>query len=211
MAKSRSLEEALRTASPLAAQKPVLCVMTDGMDQAHWSVPRLPKWKGPKRFSEGKVRRPRCKVQGVWCFFYSLHIVVADSVQPHDSSFTAEVIARTLERCRAVAEARGLPLPKEMTLWTDNTVRENKNQGVLLLLASMVASNMFNMTAMLNHQKGHTHNILDQCYGIIARCFQSVDSLEDSTASKCNTFSWFNMAVMLNIFLATMLASKCNT
>lgn len=111
VAKSQSLEEALRTASPLAAQKPVLCVMTDGMDQAHWSVPRLPQWKGPKRFSEGKVRRPRCKVQGVWCFFYSLHIVVADSVQPHDSSFTAEVIARTLERCRAVAEARGLPRP----------------------------------------------------------------------------------------------------
>jgi hypothetical protein len=47
----------------------------------------------------------------------------------------------------------------------------------------MVARNMFNMTAI--HEKGHTHNILDQCYGIIARCFQSVDSLEDGCLKMC--------------------------
>lgn len=179
VAKSRALEEALRTTWPAVGQKPILCLMTDGMDQAHWAVPRLPKWRGPKKFAEGKIRRPRCKVQGAWCFFYNIHIVVADPVMPHDSSFTAEVVMRTLERCRVVAQEKGLPYPRELCLWTDNTVRENKNVCILLLLASMVGRAQFDLTMLLNHQKGHTHNILDQCFGIVARCFQSIDTLED--------------------------------
>ena len=55
----------------------------------------------------------------------------------------------------------------------------NKNNTVLKYLAWLVGRGMFILTAMLNHEKGHTHNILDQLYGVIARCFKFVDTLED--------------------------------
>ena len=41
---------------------------------------------------------------------------------------------------------------------------------------------MFRLSGMLMHPKGHTHNILDQLYGVIARAFQYVDHLEDIEA-----------------------------
>ena len=50
---SRDLEEAMRCTT-LDASKPVLCIMTDGMGQAHWSIPRLPGLRGPKKFSDSK-------------------------------------------------------------------------------------------------------------------------------------------------------------
>lgn len=175
---SRDMEEALRSMPP-TSPKPVLVIATDGMDQSHWSLPRLRGFRGPKKFSNPSVRRPKCKVQGIWAFYFGVHFFVADATQPHDSNLTCEVVSRCLEHCKQVAQKRNIPMPADMVIFVDNTPRENKNSTVLTFMALLQARQMFRSTGLLFHAKGHTHNILDQLYGIVSRAFQYTDHLQD--------------------------------
>ena len=104
---------------------------------------------------------------------------IADSVQPHDASMTCECVARTLEQCKRFAQQRGLKLPSELVVMTDNTVRENKCTTFMLYLASLQARGMFSSVSFVQHIKGHTHNILDQLFVVISRSFQFCDHLPD--------------------------------
>lgn len=178
VAMSRELEEALRSMPP-TGPKPILTICTDGMDQSHWAVPRLKAWRAAKKLGSPSCKRPKCKVQGVWCFYFGLHLFVADSVMPHDSSMVCECLARALEHVKRTAEKRNLPVPCEMTLIADNTVRESKNTTTMLFLAMLQSRGLFSSTALLNHVKGHTHNILDQMFGVLSRQFQWLDFLPD--------------------------------
>lgn len=175
---SRDIEEALRSMPP-TCPKPILVICTDGMDQSHWSLPRLRGFRGAKRFSTPNLRRPRAKVQGTWCFYFGVHFFIAHHTQPHDSNLTAEVLARALEHCRCVAAKRAIEIPKELCVFVDNTPRENKNGTMLAYIALLQARQMFKTTSLLFHPKGHTHNILDQLYGIVSRAFQYQDDLLD--------------------------------
>jgi hypothetical protein len=170
VAKARAIEEAMRTMPPHGVSTPVLVVMTDGMDQAHWSLPRYRALRAPKEWA--KYIRPKCKVQGIWLFFIGVYFFVADATMPHDSNMTIEVIAQALERVRLVCERRRIAMPSELIVWCDNTVRENKNQYVMTYLAMLVRKTMFRVTGMCNLPMGHTHNILDQLYGVLARSMQ---------------------------------------
>ena len=176
--RSRDMEESLRTMLPTAA-RPCLFIVTDGMDQSHWSIPRIQGWRGPKGLSGPKIRRPRCKMQGCWAFHHSIDFFIADPVQAHDGSMTCEVLARCLENCQATARSRGLQLPAELVVLTDNTVRENKCQTLMMFLTHLQQRACFQSVAFVQHIKGHTHNILDQLFGVISRAFQFCDYLPD--------------------------------
>ena len=178
VAMSRQLEETLRSSPPNLAN-PVLAVLTDGMDQSHWSLPRVKGWSGAKRLSSPSCKRPRLKVQGVWVFYFGCHMFLADSCQPHDSSMVCECLARALEHIQTVAKRRSLPVPTELAVVADNTVREAKNCCMILFLAALQSRGMFQTTSLVNHLKGHTHNILDQMFGVLSRQMQFIDFLPD--------------------------------
>jgi len=180
IAYGRDLEEVLRTTPPYGVAKPILAVFTDGMANTHWCIPRLRKHRGAKTLSA--LPRPRCKVQGVWAFYYGVHLYVADSTMPHDADMTCEVVARVLEQCKEVAALRGHELAEEVVFWTDGTTRENRNNTFLQFIAFLRSSGMFKSSGRMQHDMGHTHNIVDQLYGIIKRAFQYVDQLEDLDA-----------------------------
>ena len=180
IAYSRDFEEVLRTTPPYGVAKPILAVFTDGMANTHWCIPRLRKHRGAKTLSA--LPRPRCKVQGVWAFYFGVHVFVADCTMPHDGDMTCEVVARVLEKCKEVATLRGHQMPEEIVVWTDGTTRENRNNTFLQFIAFLQASGMFKVASALQHDMGHTHNIVDQLYGIIKRAFQYVDQLEDLDA-----------------------------
>ena len=180
IAYNRDFEEMMRTTPPFGVAKPILQAFTDGMANTHWCIPRLRNHRGVKTLSA--LPRPRCKVQGVWAFYYGVHLFVADSTMPHDADMTCEVVARALEKCKEVAALRGQELPEEVAFWTDGTTRENRNNTFLQFIAFLRASGMFKCSSLFQHDMGHTHNILDQLYGIIKRAFQYVDQLEDLDA-----------------------------
>ena len=92
---------------------------------------------------------------------------------------TCEVLARCLENCQATARSRGLQLPAELVVLTDNTVRENKCQTLMMFLAHLQQRACFQSVAFVQHIKGHTQNMLDQLFGVISRAFQFCDYLPD--------------------------------
>ena len=175
--KCRRIEESMRSSPPEDFSLPLLVLWTDGMDQAHWGIPREAGTNAPREW--GKYQRPRAKVQGCWVFWWEVTFFVADHCMPHDSSMTCEVIARALERVRAIARERGTAVPPEVVIWTDNTPRENKNATVLAYLITLVGRGMFRFSALMNFPKGHSHGVLDQLFGIIARAMRTVHSLRD--------------------------------
>ena len=125
----------MRASPPSDFSLPILMMWTDGMDQAHWNLPREAGQNAPKEWA--KYQRPRAKVQGVWLFWWEVSFYVADNCMPHDSGMTCEVIARSLERVKEIAEERQIPLPPEFVLWTDNTPRENKKFHCHCILAGL--------------------------------------------------------------------------
>ena len=61
---------------------------TDRVDQSKWAIPRLRTHRASA--SLAKFQRPRCVVQGVWCFWLSLRFFVMDATIPHDSNTVIE-------------------------------------------------------------------------------------------------------------------------
>ena len=175
--KCRRIEESLRASPPSDYSLPVLVIWTDGMDQAHWNLPREAGHCAPRDWA--KYQRPRAKVQGCWVFWWGVTFFIADHCMPHDSSMTCEVIARALEKVKTIALRKRIAVPPELILWTDNTPRENKNSIVIAYLVTLIAKGMFRFTALMNFPKGHSHGILDQLFGIIARAMRSVRTLRD--------------------------------
>lgn len=110
----RALEEVLRSVPPWQLSR-TLVIWTDGMDQAKWSIPRYKGLRPSKLMAN--FRRPKCKVQGVWCFHIGLHMYVMDADQQHDANSVVECLSRSLEKVLADCAQRGLPPPVELLLW----------------------------------------------------------------------------------------------
>lgn len=72
------------------------------------------------------------------------------------------ILARTIERVQQIALSKGRNMPSTLLLCSDNTVREAKNQIVLLTLANLVAQYKFRVCGLLNLRKSHSHDKLDQ-------------------------------------------------
>ena len=113
---------------------------------------------------------------------HRVHFLVADQNQPHDAAFTAEALLQCVERVKERSRLENKALPKTCVIVADNTVRENKNNTMLTLLSFIVMKAMFEMFVFFPHRKGHTHNRLDQLYGVIPRLFQNTDILQDLDA-----------------------------
>ena len=73
-------------------------------------------------------------------------------------------------------QQKGVELPSELCVWSDNTVKENKNPCVLCWMQWLVATQKFKICSLIT---GHTHNALDQLYGLLATAFRYVDDLFD--------------------------------
>lgn len=135
-----------------------LVLVTDGMDQSKFALPRD---KGLQTLSSwSKFHRPRAKVHGVWAIGWCLQVGVLDEDQRHDSSCVIELVARTLERVAEIASAEGRKFPSTILLWGDNTVREAKNQMVLKYLGSLVGRFYVRCAASCFLRKSHSHDLI---------------------------------------------------
>lgn len=80
----------------------------------------------------------------------------------HDGSSICEILALTIEKVKQIADSKNRSMPTTLLLCSDNTVREAKNQILLLMLANLVEQIKFRVTGLLNLRKSHTHDKLDQ-------------------------------------------------
>lgn len=100
-----------------------------------------------------------------------------DEQFPHDSSCVAELIAQGIERVAKICERRGVRMPRKLVILGDNCVRELKNQFNLLYAASLTAHRKMRCSAIMFLRKSHTHDRIDQVWGIIARRISNQDRL----------------------------------
>lgn len=69
-------------------------------------------------------------------------------------------------------------MPQTILIGSDNTVREAKNSFVLSYLANLTARGLANCTGLLNLRKSHTHDAVDQLWGILARRVANCDAFK---------------------------------
>ena len=69
-------------------------------------------------------------------------------------------------------------MPSTVFVCSDNTPREAKNQYMLSYLVALTSKNLCRCTGLLNLRKSHSHDQVDQLWGILARRISSCDSLK---------------------------------
>ncbi|CAJ1406435.1 unnamed protein product [Effrenium voratum] len=156
----------------------VLVFQLDGCDQGKFRLPRDPALKATAALA--KYNRPRLTLHGVWAFGRTLQLRVLDEPTRHDSSCIVEAIAHTLEEVFAEVERTQQPRPTSLVLMGDNTVRELKNQFCFLYGANLLARNKLRHISFLFMRKSHTHDRVDQLWGIISRRIANTDVLLNS-------------------------------
>ena len=171
----RSFCDSLRLAASKYAKGDYLMIFLDGMDQAHWRLPRFPGLRSPSSLST--CSRPTVVVEGVWVVGHGLFFYLLDKDQAHGSNSVLECLSRALECVAADLRRQGKRMPKHLILVHDNTVREMKNQMVFKYWCTHVLSRKFHTVTQMMPRKGHSHDILDQLFGLIAHAIASEERL----------------------------------
>ena len=73
--------------------------------------------------------------------------------------------------------ATSRPMPTTVLLASDNCVRESKNSHVLSYLVSLCAHYKVRCSGLINLRKSHTHDVIDQLWGVLARRIARCDKL----------------------------------
>ncbi len=87
-------------------------VMGDGMDQAHWRLPRDPGLKTVK--SIASLKRPQCVVHMIWVYGIHIRFYISDCDMAHDSSMITECLAQSLEKTAELLAASGKKMPSAL-------------------------------------------------------------------------------------------------
>lgn len=115
-----------------------------------------------------------------------MEVRILDESTRHDSAAITEQIAQGLERVMAICAKRGEKPPSKLIVCGDNTVRELKNRYCMQYLMNLVARRKVRLAGMYFLRKSHTHDKIDQLFGIIARRISNTDQmLNASESSQC--------------------------
>lgn len=116
---------------------------------------------------------------GVWLHFFDLRLFILDPRLHAGGSAVVECASRAIEDLVLQCQQKGVEVPSELCVWSDNTVKENKNQTVLSWMQWLVSRQKFKSCSLSCAITGHTHNALDQVYGLLATAFRYVTDLSD--------------------------------
>jgi len=104
-----------------------------------------------------------------------INIVVCEPDVKKDSNLTIDILASALQDLAlggtAVADY-------EFVVQADNTCRENKNNNLLRWLASLVCVRRVRSARLCFLMSGHTHEDIDQLWGVLAQHLVHCDELE---------------------------------
>ena len=94
--------------------------------------------------------------------------LLMDEDQHKDSNMEITALCFALNCTANILMQRGLPVPEHLSLKFDNTAREGKNQHLAKFLAWLTATGVFLSAQDGQGEVGHTHDGLDQRFGVIA-------------------------------------------
>lgn len=85
---------------------------------------------------------------------------------------------RSIEKVAEICERTGRAFPRHLVVQSDNTVSQAKNSFVTVLLAYLVSRNKFASANLLFLMVGHTHEDVDQLFGVLCGLLQRKRTFE---------------------------------
>ena len=77
-------------------------------------------------------------------------------------------------------------MPTKLLICGDNTVRELKNQFLLAYISNLVGRRKMRMAGLYFLRKSHTHDRIDQVWGVVARRIANTDQILDASVAWCH-------------------------
>ena len=153
---------------------PHVVITIDAMDKSKYLIPRqLQNSKKLSTLWRPALRFVGCLVPGILEFHA---IFEADS--KGDSDMQQTVISRCLDLISEELAKRQKGMPRRVILNFDNTSKEGRNSMLLGYAAALVSSGRVEECTLAMYRVGHTHNRLDQRFGVIANKLSHAECLE---------------------------------
>lgn len=149
-----------RSISRMKAGEVVL--IADSMDQAKFVYPRSQMFRAKDLAG---LQRPKAHITAVVAHGHFTFFSVSAQDVPKDSTTMIEILSHSL----TLLQKKGVELHKTaVTIQSDNTSREFKNNPVVKWMASLVANNIVPKISLKTLRTGHSHEDIDQIFGRLA-------------------------------------------
>lgn len=153
---------------------PHLMITIDAMDKSKWAVPR--NLASSKQLSG--LWRPALRLVGVLVSGLFEYFAILEPDQRGDSDTQQTILSRVLDLAAEACRKKGRELPSRIIFHSDNTAKEGRNAPMLTFAAAAVAAQRFREVSLCFYRVGHTHNRLDQRFGVLAAKLALAKSLQ---------------------------------
>lgn len=153
---------------------PHLMITIDAMDKSKWVVPR--NLASSKQLTG--LWRPSLRLVGVLVSGLFEYFAILEPDQRGDSDTQQTILARVLDLAAEACRKKGRELPSRIIFHSDNTAKEGRNAPMLTFASALVASQRFREVSLCFYRVGHTHNRLDQRFGVLAAKLSVAKSLQ---------------------------------
>lgn len=101
------------------------------------------------------------------------------------------IIFAYLKKRKALLDINGKTFPPKLILQVDNCLKENKNHAVFGFVSSLIYHNIFQRVELHFLPVGHTHEIIDQRFSVLARGTkqQSIRTINEYVTAVKNSYS----------------------
>jgi len=155
----------------------ILTLIIDSMDKSKFGLPRFDYHRMPK-FLEPLIR-PRLVCTAAIAHGWCTSVFLADEQVSHGANAFADILLRVLEKVYQMCQVYKRPFPKHLWVQSDNTVSQAKNAYTANLMAFLVGRFKFHTTNLCYLPVGHTHEDVDQLFGVVAQLLCRQKTFED--------------------------------
>ena len=155
----------------------ILTIIIDSMDKSKFGLPRFDYHRMPK-FLEPLIR-PRLVCTAAIAHGWCTSMFLADEQVSHGANAFADILLRVLEKVYQMCQTYKRPFPKHIWIQSDNTVSQAKNGHTANLMGLLVGRFKFHTSNLCYLPVGHTHEDVDQLFGVVAQILSRQKTFQD--------------------------------